>query len=112
MALLSEIRRWQLRDGLPTRISALCKSGSVFGAIQQKDTRSFPRELIRAARRKILYLHDAAELADLKAPPSNRLKLLRGRWRGYHSIRINDQWRIVFKWRPGRADDVSVVDYH
>ena len=79
---------------------------------RSKETRSFPRELVRAARRKILYLHDAAELGDLKVPPGNRLKLLRGRWRGYHSIRINEQWRIVFKWQPGRADDVSVVDYH
>ena len=73
---------------------------------QSKATRSFPNELVRAARRKILILHDAAELADLKAPPGNRLELLRGRWR------INDQWRIVFKWKSGRADDVAVIDYH
>jgi toxin HigB-1 len=79
---------------------------------QSRATRSFPNELVRAARRKILVLHDAAELADLRAPPGNRLESLRGRWRGYHSIRINDQWRIVFKWNLGRANEVAVVDYH
>lgn len=79
---------------------------------QSRATRSFPSELVRAARRKILVLHDAAELADLRAPPGNRLELLRGRWRGFYSIRINDQWRIVFKWNLGRANEVAVVDYH
>ena len=74
--------------------------------------RAFPNELVRAARRKILVLHDAAELADLRAPPGNRLDALRGRWHGYHSIRINDQWRIVFKWNLGHAHEVAVVDYH
>ncbi|MCC5869231.1 MAG: type II toxin-antitoxin system RelE/ParE family toxin [Gammaproteobacteria bacterium] len=79
---------------------------------QSKATRAFPKELVRAARRKILVLHDAAELADLRAPPGNRLESLRGKWRGYFSIRINDQWRIVFKWNSGRAGEVAVVDYH
>jgi proteic killer suppression protein len=79
---------------------------------QTRATRSFPNELVRTARRKILVLHDAAELADLSAPPGNRLESLRGRWRGYHSIRINDRWRIVFKWNLGQAHEVAVVDYH
>ena len=64
------------------------------------------------ARRKVLYLHDAAELDDLRVPPGNRLELLKGRWKGYHSIRINDQWRLVFRWEQGHAQDVTVVDYH
>jgi proteic killer suppression protein len=68
--------------------------------------------LHRAARRKVLYLHDAAELGDLRVPPGNRLEALKGRWQGFHSLRINDQWRLVFRWHEGRADDVSVVDYH
>jgi proteic killer suppression protein len=60
----------------------------------------------------VLYLHDAAELTDLRAPPGNRLEALKGRWRGYFSIRVNDQWRVVFRWQAGNAADVQVVDYH
>lgn len=77
-----------------------------------KSTRAFPPELRRAARRKLLYLNDAAELRDLRAPPGNRLAALRGDWKGFHSIRINDQWRVVFRWRRGNAFDVQVIDYH
>ena len=79
---------------------------------RSRDTRAFPSELMSVARRKVLYLHDAAELDDLRVPPGNRLELLKGRWKGYHSIRINDQWRVVFRWEQGHAQDVTVVDYH
>jgi proteic killer suppression protein len=79
---------------------------------QSKETRRFPAELRRAARRKVLYLHDAAELGDLKVPPGNRLEAMRGEWKGFHSIRINDQWRVVFRWDRGNACDVAVLDYH
>ena len=61
-------------------------------------TRSFPPELRRVARRKLLYLHDASELGDPRVPPGNRLELLKGDWAGFHSIRINDEWRLVFRW--------------
>ena len=64
------------------------------------------------ARRKLLYLHDAAELRDLLAPPGNRLEALKGKWKGFHSIRINDQWRVVFRWKDSNAFEVHVVDYH
>jgi proteic killer suppression protein len=74
--------------------------------------RQFPPELKRAARRKLLYLHDAAELADLRVPPGNRLEALTGKLAGHHSIRINDQWRLVFQWEGGNAKAVQVVDYH
>jgi proteic killer suppression protein len=77
-----------------------------------KEVRRFPPELRRIARRKVLYLHDAAELKDLRSPPGNRLEALKGDWKGYHSIRINDQWRVVFRWQNGNALDVQVVDYH
>ena len=77
-----------------------------------REVRSFPPKLRRAARRKLLYLHDANELADLRAPPGNRLETLKGKLVGCHSIRINDQWRIVFRWQSGNALDVQVVDYH
>ncbi|MCZ8133042.1 MAG: type II toxin-antitoxin system RelE/ParE family toxin [Steroidobacteraceae bacterium] len=79
---------------------------------RSKAVRGFPAELHRTARRKLLYLHDAADLSDLRVPPGNRLEALKGRWRGYHSIRINDQWRVVFTWTAGSARDVTVVDYH
>lgn len=74
--------------------------------------RAFPQELRRAARRKILYLHDAVQLTDLRVPPGNRLEALRGDLQGYHSIRINQQWRVVFRWKSGDAYDVQVLDYH
>ena len=77
-----------------------------------KTTRSFPPELRRAGRRKLLYLHDASELKDLRVPPGNRLERLKGKWKGYHSIRINDQWRVVFRWEGGSARNVRVLDYH
>ncbi len=66
----------------------------------------------RAALRKLRYLDKAATLEDLRVPPGNRLEALTGVRFGQHSIRVNDQWRIVFKWRDGRAHDVSVLDYH
>jgi proteic killer suppression protein len=75
-------------------------------------TRSFPMELRRAARRKLLYLHEAADLRDLRSLPGNRLESLKGDLKGLHSIRINDQWRVVFRWSSGSAFDVRIVDYH
>lgn len=77
-----------------------------------KAVRRFPHELKRAARRKLLYLHDAGELSDLRCPPGNRLEALKGDLSGFHSIRINDQWRVVFRWEGGSAKDVRVTDYH
>jgi toxin HigB-1 len=79
---------------------------------QSRKTRGFPPELRRPARRKLLYLHDASELGDLRVPPGNRLEPLKGEWRGFYSIRINDQWRVVFRWQGGHAAEVCVVDYH
>lgn len=79
---------------------------------RSSQTRRFPRDMLRSARRKLLYLHDADRLADLRVPPGNRLEALKGRWRGFHSIRINDQWRLVFRWEHGNALEVAVVDYH
>ncbi len=79
---------------------------------RSKETRAFPPDLLRSARRKILYLHDAADLTDLRVPPGNRLEALKGRGKGMYSIRINDQWRVVFRFDRGYALDVAVVDYH
>jgi len=75
-------------------------------------TRKFPNELRRPARRKLLYLHDAVELRDLRVPPGNRLESLKGDLAGFHSIRINDQWRVVFMWTGGSPEEVQIVDYY
>jgi toxin HigB-1 len=66
----------------------------------------------RTALRKLAVLHAAARLDDLKAPPGNRLEPLKGDLAGRHSIRINDQWRIVFRWDAGNAHEVVIMDYH
>ena len=79
---------------------------------QSRAARVFMPELRRIARRQLLYLHDAAALEDLRVPPGNHLKALRGDCKGKHSIRINEQWRIVFRWQNGNAFDVEIVDHH
>lgn len=70
------------------------------------------RAFERSARRKLLYLHQARRLNDLRLPPGNRLEVLRGRRKGQHSIRVNVQWRVCFRWNRGDAFDVEIVDYH
>ena len=75
-------------------------------------TRRFSPELRRVTRSKLLYLYDATDLVDLRSPPGNRLEALKSNWKGYYSIRINDQWRVIFRWESGAAHDVRVVDYH
>lgn len=66
----------------------------------------------RVAKRKLEAVNAASRLADLSLPPSNRLEKLRGDLSGYHSIRINDQWRVIFKWIEDGAASVSITDYH
>ena len=78
---------------------------------QDRDVPRF-RAIERAARRKLLLVHRAVSLQDLRVPPGNRLEELKGRRKGQHSIRINDQWRICFVWREGDAFDVEITDYH
>lgn len=70
------------------------------------------RAIERQARRKLSYLHAAVTLDDLRVPPGNRLEALKGTRKGQYSIRINDQWRICFRWLAGNAHDVEIVDYH
>jgi proteic killer suppression protein len=74
--------------------------------------KGFPADLIRTARRKLIMLHRAGKLVDLRSPPSNRLEVLRGDRAGQHSIRINDQWRLCFVWTGGDAYEVEIADYH
>jgi proteic killer suppression protein len=66
----------------------------------------------RLARRKLLVLDAVRELKELSVPPGNRLEALKGDRKGQHSIRINDQWRICFRWHDGDTWDVEIVDYH
>jgi proteic killer suppression protein len=75
-------------------------------------TRGFPREMVRITLRKLDMLNAAAALGDLRVPPGNRLEALKGEWKGFHSIRVNDQWRIVFRWSERDAQEVRLVDYH
>ena len=80
--------------------------------LKSKETRSFPAELHRSARKKLAMVHSARDVIDLRVPPGNRLERLKGDFKGFYSIRINDQWRIVFKFEGGNASEVSVEDYH
>jgi len=70
------------------------------------------RSIERVARRKLLCLHAARRLEDLRCPPGNHLEALKGGRAGQHSIRINDRWRICFVWRGGEAHEVEIVDDH
>jgi proteic killer suppression protein len=74
--------------------------------------RRFPQTIIPVALRKLDMINAAYELSDLRIPPGNHLEALKGDLEGFYSIRINDQWRIIFRWKNGGADDVTVIDYH
>lgn len=71
-----------------------------------------PRHIQQIARRKLRMLNNSRQLSDLRIPPNNRLEALKGDKSGQYSIRINDQWRICFKWSDGDVYDVSIEDYH
>jgi toxin HigB-1 len=68
--------------------------------------------IARVALRKLLQMNRAAQLSDLAVPPGNHLEALKGRLAGFHSIRVNDQWRIVFHWTDSGPERVAIVDYH
>jgi proteic killer suppression protein len=74
--------------------------------------RHFPPDIIRVALRKLDMIQAARRMEDLRSPPGNRLEALHGDRAGYHSIRINDQFRIVFRWEDNAAHEVAIVDYH
>ncbi len=80
--------------------------------LERQRSRKLPAGIQQTAYRKLRYLNNARTLQDLKVPPANRLEKLRGDRAGLYSIRINDQWRICFRWRQGDAYDVEIVDYH
>lgn len=77
-----------------------------------KAIRRIPSDIRSVAVRKLDLLNAAHELQDLRVPPGNRLEALKGALKGKHSIRINDQWRVIFRWENGDAHDVEIDDYH
>jgi toxin HigB-1 len=79
---------------------------------QREPVRRFPAALHRVMLRKLGVIDAAEQLDDLRVPPGNRLEKLKGDRAGQHSIRINDQWRICFRWTAGNAHDVEIVNYH
>ena len=78
---------------------------------QEERNRRFAA-IARVALRKLIQLNAADRLGDLAVPPGNRLEILQGDWHGHHSIRINDQWRIVFRWTATGPAEVAIRDYH
>ncbi|MDV7341309.1 type II toxin-antitoxin system RelE/ParE family toxin [Terasakiella sp. A23] len=75
-------------------------------------SRKIPSTILKVARRKLDMIDAAKELADLRIPPANRLEALVGDLIGFHSIRINKQWRVIFEWKEDGAHNVEIVDYH
>ncbi|MCB0395072.1 MAG: type II toxin-antitoxin system RelE/ParE family toxin [Flavobacteriales bacterium] len=74
--------------------------------------KQLPLEIQKVGRRKLRMLNNAQNIGDLRVPPANRLEKLQGAHKNFYSIRINDQWRIVFRWNNGQASEVEIMDYH
>jgi len=79
---------------------------------KSKAARRLPANIVSVALRKLDMINAAQVLQDLASPPGNHLEALHGNLKGYHSIRVNDQWRIVFRWTAGEAQQVRITDYH
>jgi len=84
----------------------------IFNGFDSKRSRRIPRSIWAVGLRKLDMINAAYELKDLKVPPANRLERLKGKWSGHYSIRINDQYRVVFEWADHNAKDVLITDYH
>jgi proteic killer suppression protein len=74
--------------------------------------KKLPIEIQNIGRRKLRMINNSVDIADLRIPPANRLEKLSGKLKDFYSIRINDQWRIIFKWNAGNAFEVEIIDYH
>lgn len=85
---------------------------AVFHKTPLRLLKRFPADVLKRASQKLDYLNGASDLVDLEAPPGNRLESLKDDLKGFHSIRVNDQWRIVFRWQGSDAHQVRLVDYH
>lgn len=84
----------------------------IYDGVSSRYARKLPKELYAKAQRLLDQLNTAIALEILKAPPGNRLEKMKGDLNGYWSLRINDQWRIIFRWEEGDALDVDIIDYH
>ncbi len=87
-------------------------TADLFHGRKTSRVRRFPPDTLHRTLVRLDVLNTAQSLIDLRSPPGNRLEALRGEWEGFYSIRINKQWRIVFRWENGNAHDVQVIDYH
>ena len=87
-------------------------TADLYHGARTRRVRAFPSDIRAVALRKLDMVNAARVLSDLRSPPGNRLEPLRGRLRGFHSIRVNDQWRICFRWQGADALAVEMVDYH
>lgn len=87
-------------------------TSDLFHGISNSRVRRLPNQIKESALYKLDVLNAARSLEDVQSPPGNRLEALKGDFAGFHSIRINNQWRIVFKWKVSNAHDVQIVDYH
>ncbi|MFN0008538.1 MAG: type II toxin-antitoxin system RelE/ParE family toxin [Planctomycetota bacterium] len=85
---------------------------ALFHGRRDAKARRFPADIQPAALRKLDMLNAAEQLLDLRVPPGNRLEALHGDRKGFHSIRVNDQWRLVFRWTSVGPERVSLIDYH
>jgi proteic killer suppression protein len=85
---------------------------NIFNGIKSRETIRFPQNLLSVTRRKLDMVEFAVSIHDLKIPPANRLEKLKGKLSEFYSIRVNDQWRIIFRWEGQRAYDVQIIDYH
>ena len=88
------------------------KSREAERLFNREPARRLPPDIQRVALRKLRMLNRAQSLRDLRVPPGNRLEALGGARKGQHSVRINDQWRICFRWEQGEIHDGEIVDYH
>jgi len=88
------------------------RTEDLWDGVKNARTLSLPPDVVKAGARKLDILNAATDLDDLRAPPGNRLEALKGDRSGFHSIRINSQWRIIFRWTERGPSDVRIIDYH
>ena len=87
-------------------------TADLFNGIDSRESRKIPSEITRIALKKLDILNAAEQLQELSIPPGNRLEALKGNLKGFYSIRINSQWRIIFQWDNGNVSQVEIIDYH
>jgi len=87
-------------------------TSDLFHGISSRKVRSLPNQILDTAYYKLDILNAATSLDDLRSPPGNRLEALHGNFQDFHSIRINSQWRIIFRWHESNVFDVQIIDYH